>query len=310
MSDPVLDRLERVLVAERPRLVGVAYRITGSRVEAEDIVQEAWIRARRAGAEAIEKPEAWLTTVVSRLALDSLRSAHHRREAYVGPFLPEPVLTGPAAEAPATPPWGVDAGPDPADMAERAESLTFGFLRVLDTLAPVERVVFLLADVFDMPYGEIAEVVGRSSAACRQVASRARRRVRGARPGHAPPTEAVRVAGELIGALGRGDVDAVVSLLGDGVVLLSDGGADHRAARHPIVGRDRVARFLGWIVRRWTDVEVEGTTLNGEPGVVVRAAGERYLAIAIQVAEAQVTGVHIVVNPDKLAALDLDGPVG
>jgi RNA polymerase sigma-70 factor (ECF subfamily) len=308
-----MDALEQVLVAERPRLVGMAYRITGSRVEAEDIVQEAWLRARAAGAEVVERPAAWLTTVVSRLALDSLKSARRRRESYVGPYLPEPVRTPAgaspggvgAAVASATPEDGAE------DLVERAESLTFGFLRVLDALSPVERVVFLLADVFEVPYAEIAEVVGRSPEACRQVASRARRRVRAGRPARpaAGAEEARRVAGELIDALGAGDVARVVSLLGEDVVLVSDGGPDFRAARKPIDGAQRVGRFITSVVTRfYRGITPEPVTINGEPGLVLRADGRARFTMAIRVADGVVTDLHIVVNPDKLAAFDA-GPL-
>ena len=168
--------------AERPRLVGLAYRITGSVADADDVVQEAWMRFHRAGPETVERPAAWLTTVVARLALDQLKAAHHQREVYVGPWLPEPVASDPLSVA----------RPGPEEMAELAQSLTLGFLHVLETLSPVERVVFVLADVFDVPYKEIAEAVGRSPAACRQLASRARRRIREVAPRrYQPPNEEV-----------------------------------------------------------------------------------------------------------------------
>jgi RNA polymerase sigma factor (sigma-70 family) len=192
LDDPLLA----TMVAERPLLVGLAYRITGSRVEAEDIVQEAWLRARRTDSATIDNPAAWLTRVVARLALDHLRSARHRRESYVGPWLPEPVLGG-----------RNDAGTvdDPAVATELAESVTFGFLRVLETLGPLERVVFLMSDVFDVPFAEIARSVDRSPDACRQIASRARRRIREGTTRHAVPDDADRVVGELVAAVTSGD---------------------------------------------------------------------------------------------------------
>ena len=301
--------LERALVADRSRLVGVAYRITGSRVEAEDIVQEAWLRARTVDHAGVERPEAWLTTVVARLALDSLKSARRRRESYVGPYLPEPVRTPAGAS-----PGGVGAAvasaapaDDAEELVERAESLTFGFLRLLDALAPVERVVFLLADVFDVPYAEIAEVVSRSPEACRQVASRARRRVRAGRPARpaAEADEARRVAGELIDALGAGDIARIVALLGQDVVLVTDGGPNVRAARRPIAGPHRVSRFITWVFTRfYRGVTPEPVTINGEPGLVLRTDGRARFTMAIRVADGAVTDLHIVVNPDKLAAFD------
>jgi RNA polymerase sigma-70 factor (ECF subfamily) len=299
--------LAEVFAAERPRLVGLAYRITGSRLDAEDIVQDAWLRAEAVDWDHIENPAAWFNTVVSRLALDDLRSARRRRETYVGPWLPEPVLAVGSG----------GSGPDdPAAEAELAESLTFGFLRLLEDLAPIERVVFLLADVFDTPYREIAEVVEKSPEACRQIASRARRSVRADRPSrHDRPDTAARVATELFTALSAGDVGQVVSLLADDVVLVSDGGADYRAARRPVVGADKVARFLVNIARRGDNmglqgrVEIMAASVNGEPGIVMSRGGQLYLASAAHVVEGRVERIYFVTNWDKLAALQVSTPL-
>src|SRR5918997_1822843 len=241
---PDAERIERVLVAERPRLVGLAYRITGSRLDAEDVVQEAWERARRSDGRAVERPAAWLTTVVARLALDHLKAAQRRRETYVGPWLPEPVATGHSDEASARPAPAGDPREtsDPAELTELAESLTFGFLRLLEALSPVERVVFVLADVFGAPFPEIAAAVDRSPAACRQIASRARARVRDDGRRHQAPDDAPKVADDLVSALVLGDTDRVLALLAPDVVLVSDGGAGRRAARRPVVGPHRVGR--------------------------------------------------------------------
>ncbi len=296
------DPVGAALVAERPRLVGLAYRITGSRIDAEDIVQEAWLRARRTDPATIERPAAWLTTVVARLALDHLRSARHRRESYVGPWLPEPVL------APLT---AATSGDDPANAAELAESLTFGFLRVLETLTPVERVVFLLADVFETPFAEIARVIDRSPEASRQVASRARRRVRAGEVRHEVPDDAARVVVELLDALAAGDADRAIGLLAEDVVLVSDGGPRAHAARRPVVGRDRVGRFVVNLARRMVDAagRVEPALCNGEPGVVVHVGQRRLLAASVHVLDGEIAAVYVVVNPDKLAALDIAGPI-
>ncbi|MGH9112565.1 MAG: RNA polymerase sigma factor SigJ [Acidimicrobiales bacterium] len=290
------------LVAERPRLVGLAYRITGSRIDAEDIVQEAWLRARRIDPGTIERPAAWLTTVVARLALDHLRSARHRRETYVGPWLPEPILASVAAPAP---------GDDPARAAELAESLTFGFLRVLETLTPTERVVFLLADVFETPFPEIAQVIDRSPEATRQVASRARRRVRAGQVRRQAPDDAAQVVVELIDALAAGDADRAIALLAEDAVLVSDGGAHTHAARRPVVGRDRVSRFLLNLTRRLVDADmrVEPALCNGEPGAVIYQGEARYAAASAHVVDDEVAAIYLVVNPDKLAALDISGPI-
>jgi RNA polymerase sigma-70 factor, ECF subfamily len=296
------DPLLAALLAERPLLIGLAYRITGSRVEAEDIVQEAWLRARRTDGATIDNPPAWLTRVVARLALDHLRSARHRRESYVGPWLPEPVV-GTAINA-----ASVD---DPAAASELAESVTFGFLRMLETLAPLERVVYLMSDVFDVPFGEIGEAVDRSPEACRQISSRARRRIREGAPRHPVPDDADRVVGELLAALTAGDVDGVLSLLAEDAVLVSDGGPRAHAARRPVVGRERVARFLVNVSRRLASLHliIESAVVNGEAGVVVTEAGRRVATLTAHVYDGDIAALYIVVNPDKLAALDIADPM-
>jgi RNA polymerase sigma-70 factor (ECF subfamily) len=296
------DPLLATMVAERPLLVGLAYRITGSRVEAEDIVQEAWLRARRTDGAAIDNPAAWLTRVVARLALDHLRSARHRRESYVGPWLPEPVLRG-----------TIDSGSvdDPAVATELAESMTFGFLRVLEALGPLERVVFLMADVFDVPFAEIGRSVDRSPEACRQIASRARRRIREGTARHEVPDDADRMVGDLVAAVTSGDVEGVLSLLAEDAVLISDGGPQAYAARRPVVGRERVARLLVNISRRLAtvDLAVEPAVVNGEPGVVVSAGGRWVLTLTAHVHDGAITALYSVVNPDKLVALDIADPM-
>jgi RNA polymerase sigma-70 factor (ECF subfamily) len=294
--------LEGTFAQERARLVGLAYRITGSRLDAEDIVQEAWVRAQGVDWAGVDNAAAWLTTVVSRLALDELKSARRRRESYVGPWLPDPVQTtddGRTLIAQRQKPE------DPADAVELAESLTLGFLRLMEALDPVERVVFLLADVFDTPFGEIAAIVDRSPAACRQVASRARRRLREGRHRHDPPEEAERVMQALLFAVGVGDVDTVVSLLAEDVVLVSDGGAKARAARRPVHGPVKVARFLVNLARRLGPFSAEQALINDEPGVVFRVDGERFMAVAVHVSDGLACELHVVRNPDKLAALDV-----
>lgn len=288
---------------ERPRLVGLAYRILGSRIDAEDIVQEAWLRFERADPGTIDEPAAWLTTVVSRLALDQLRSARHRRESYVGPWLPDLVRTGEPA----------DVARDPQAAAELAESLTVGFLRVLEALGPVERVVFLLADVFDVPHAQIAEVVGRTPAATRQIASRARRRVRDERPGPAtgPPAAAdVEVVDAMVAALASGEVDRIVRLLADDAVVISDGGAGVRAARRPVLGAERAARFLANLANRGIKLlDHERTTVNNRPGAVLSWFGVTFCVVVFEVADGRITEVDILRNPAKLAAIELDGPL-
>jgi len=284
--------LDDAFAAERSRLVGLAYRITGSRAEADDIVQEAWLRWDASDRGAIEKPAAWLTTVTSRLALDRLRSAQHRREAYVGPWLPE----------------AATVEPGPADRAELAESLTVGFLAVLERLGPVERVVFLLADVFATPFDEIAATVGRSPEACCQLASRARRRVREGRPRFASTdADAWRVTNAFLQAVADGDLVAVTELLAPDVVGVSDGGADHRAARHPVLGPDRVARLVVNLTRRGLDlgVELDLREVNGQPAVIARIDGHVVLTAVTSVVDGRIERLWTLVNPEKTATLDL-----
>lgn len=307
MTDPsapdrLVSAVERALVEERPRLLGLAYRITGSRVDAEDVVQEAWERTCRADVGDVDRPSAWLTTVVSRLALDRLRAAQRRRENYVGPWLPEPVVA-------VREPSGVAA--DPAHLAELAESLTFGFLRVLESLTPVERVVFVLADVFAVPFGEIADVVERSPDACRQVASRARARVRDGRRTGAASVDAPEVADALAGALLAGDADRVVSLLAPDVVLVSDGGAEAHAARRPVVGPQRVGRMLLNLTSRAAELGVhfDRRMVNGQQAAVAVADGVPIVATVLTVVDGLVTEVDSVVNPAKLASLGLTDPI-
>ena len=288
MDDPAFE-------AERPRLLGIVYRMTGSYADAEDAVQDVWLRWRAAQLDGIviERPAAWLTTATSRVALDRLRSAQHRRETYVGPWLPEPVHAG-----------STDLR-DPGDMAVLADSLRLGFLVLLDRLDPVERVVFLMADVFAVPFAEIAATVDKTVEACRQIASRARRQLRADGPPPRATTALSRsVVEQFVGSLFGGDLERMIELSSDDLVLLSDGGPHHRAARHPIVGPDRVARFLRNIAGRANNVALEATTLNGDPAIVLRRPDRPTVAMVFEADDRVVRRVLIVVNPDKLVGLD------
>lgn len=287
---PTPSALE-VFEAERARLTGVAYRMTGSFADAEDVVQEAWVRFCRVELDGIDNPSAWLTTVVSRLSLDRLRVLSRRREEYVGPWLPEPVATGESA--------------DPAAAAELADSLTLGFLVLLDELGPTERVVFLLADVFGEPYVRIAEMVGRSEAACRQIASRARRRLR--RDPDAPvPRRADReLLDQLVHAVGRADAEAVAALLHPDVRLLSDGGPHRHSARRPVVGPFRVARLLCFLGKRTpADYVPAWRTLNGQDAFCMHVEGRAEFVLMADVLDEKVVAVRLLRNPDKLGHVD------
>lgn len=277
--------------AERRRLFDVAYRLLGSVADCEDVLQEAYLRWADQAGRSIDNPPAFLTTVVSRLALDRLRSARSRREQYVGPWLPEPVA--------------VSAGPD--DDVVLAESLTFGFLAVLERLGPVERAVFVLHDVFAVPFAEIAGIVERSEPNCRQIARRARERVRAEGPGRRSrptPSEQAGLIDAFLAAVVSGDVDRLEQLLAEDVVHVSDGGADHHAARRPVVGRHRVARlFVNLAKRAPQGAAVEMLTLNGEPSIMVTVEGRPFVTVTLRFAGGLVTDIWAVVNPDKIAHL-------
>lgn len=281
VDGPEADGFEQA----RPRLLGLAYRMLGTVADAEDAVQDAWLRWQAADQSAIDSPAAWLTTVTTRLCLDRIRATQRRREEYVGPWLPEPI----ALER------------SPEESAELSDSLTLGFLVLLDELRPVERAVFLLADVFGVPFSEIARSVDRSEAACRQIASRARRRVQGASPRRDVEADRAVIQGFLF-ALAVGDTEAAVARLAPDALLLSDGGPTRRAARRPVVGGSRVVRFMANLLKRYTQyMDVEPTSLNGEPALLVSVHGEVDNAILFEVEDGVVARIHVMRNPDKLS---------
>ena len=284
--------------ANRRRLFAVAYRMLGSVADAEEVVQEAWLRWDRADADTIDNPSGWLTTVTTRLAIDRLRSATHRREVYVGPWLPEPVVERSGA-------------PDPAGHAELAESLSMAFLTILERLNPVERAAFLLREVFGAGYDDIATAVDRSEAACRQIVHRARERVDPDRPARydADPADERRLLDGFLAATFDGDLDALRLVLHDDVVAWSDGGAERRAARHPILGAERVARFMTGIARNGpedgADLGIESVRVNGDPGFLVTIEDDVFMTMAFELTAAQdgavrIAAIRAVLNPRKL----------
>jgi RNA polymerase sigma-70 factor (ECF subfamily) len=296
----VMDRAA-TFQAERPRLIGLAYRMLGSLADAEDVVSEAWLRFDAAEPGAIDRPKAWLTTVTSRLAIDRGRAQQRRREDYVGPWLPEPVRT----DVPSVSPL---AGSDPAAHAELAESLTMGFLVVLDRLGPTERAVFLLADVFDEPYADIAAAVGKSPEACRQIASRARRKVRDERAAVTAADD--ELVTDLVTAIGLGDVQGLLDMLSDDVVLVSDGGRDRHAARRPVVGPERVARFLVNLAKRMPEGVLMGIEqVNAASALVIRAPTGAIVMTADGDALGRISAVRLMLNPDKVVSLDGADPL-
>jgi RNA polymerase sigma-70 factor (ECF subfamily) len=279
----------------RPRLFGIAYRMTGSVGDAEDACQDAWLRWQSVDHASVDNAEAYLVRTVTRLAIDRLRSAQHRRETYVGPYLPEPLVAD-------------DPAAQPETAAELADSLTFAFLVMLDELSPVERAVLLLHDVFGYTFDEVATMVDSSPAACRQLASRTRRKLDHERESLRRPDEAREheLVGQLLATIASGDIDEVVQLLAPDVVLLSDGGALRHAARRPVVGPDRVARLLVNLAKRvlTAEVEIRPVHVNGEPGLLFVAEGHPDNVLSFSFApDGRVRGLYSQLNPEKLRHL-------
>ena len=279
----------------RPYLFSVAYRMTGSASEAEDLVQESWVRYAEAGMPAVQSLRAYLTAVVSRLCLDYLRSARVRREDYVGPWLPEPVLTAEAV-----------AGP--AETVEQREAVSLAFLTLLERLAPEQRVVYVLREAFGLSYEEIAAGIGKTAAACRKMFSRAQRRIdSGKRRSIAPPDEHRALTERFLAALTTGDAAQVAALLAEDVVWTGDGGPAQLATRRPVIGADRVARGLAGFHRKVSPempLAFALADVNGAPAIVVRRAGEIERVVLLAVAGGRITAVSIILNPDKLRHLE------
>ena len=283
----------------RPRAFGIAYRMLGSVGDAEDVVQEALLRLHRAveSGERVEHPPAYLATVVTRLAIDELRSARARRETYVGEWLPEPVLTSEAQEA-----------DDPARQAEIADSLSLAFLVVLESLSPEQRAVFLLRDVFDYGYDEVARIVGKSEPAVRQLAVRARRHVEERKPRYAPSREERNeLASRFLAAAREGDVQGLEALLAEDVVLHGDGGGKAPAIARPLHGSRRVARtFAAWAraAAKFGVAEVRMVQVNGQPGaMVLDGDGNPVSVMAFDIRDGRIQSINSIVNPEKLRHL-------
>lgn len=278
-----------VFHAHRSRLFGVAYRVLGSVTDAEDVVQETWL-ATSTAATAVDDPTAYLTTAVGRRALNRLRDNARRRESYVGPWLPEPVSTEPR----------------PDEAAELADSMTMAMLVMLDTMSPLERVAFVLCEVFEVPAPEAAETLGRSPAAVRQLVSRARRRVREHR--QLPSRDRVahlRVGEVFARAVAEGNLEALLAVLAPDVEFVGDGGGVVRTALRPVVGADHVARLLLGLVRLTPEATVEARELNGMPGFVVTALNGERTAVSFETDAQTITRLWVVRHPDKLHGLDL-----
>jgi len=277
-----------VFEEHRSLLFTIAYEITGTVTDAEDVLQESYLRWSAVDTDPIGNQRAYLAKTVTRQALNSLRTTQRRREDYIGPWLPEPVVTL----------------PDIAEDAVLADSLSFAMLVVLESLTPDERAVFVLHEVFDFPYPEIAEATGKTPAAVRQLAHRAKEHVRARQPRFEVDAQRQKaVTDRFIAATLGGDVQALMDVLAPGAVLLSDGGGKVSAARRPVVGADHVARFLLGIAKKpIPDMRVEMSLLNGMPAVLIYSGDRIDLAIMVESSNDHVTGLYLVRNPDKLGA--------
>ena len=276
-------------VTHRRLLFTVAYEMLGSAADAEDVVQEAWLKWTGVDQATVRDPRAYLVRIVTRKALDQLRVLARRREDYVGPWLPEPLLTS----------------PDVAEDVELADSLSMAMLLVLETLTPTQRAVFVLREVFDFGYDELAEAVGKSPAAVRQIASRARERVAERRPRGTVSAAETRGALEALQrALVTGDLQDLVDLLAPDVVVLGDGGGIKQALPRPVVGADRVARLLAaGMATGWGSMTAELTQVNGWPALILRLDGQLDSVLSMRVEDGLVTGIYTVRNPEKLTGI-------
>ncbi|NJL55348.1 RNA polymerase sigma-70 factor [bacterium] len=277
--------MAEIFDAQHKRLFAIAYRMLGSVMDAEDIVQEAYLRWRDIDQTTVENPGAFLATMVTRLCIDHLRSARVQREEYIGPWLPEPL---------------VPHHTEPEESLKLAESLSMAFLVMLERLTPTERAVYLLREVFDYDYREIAAVVNKSEPACRQIVSRVKARMVEERP-RLPLTEAMPIVQQMVAAVRGGDVPGLMALLAPDVELTSDGGGKAKAATRPLYGRKLVATFLFVIHKNLPpDANVQIQSINGQPGVVVQHAGKVFTVGTLDITEEGVKSIRLVLNPDKL----------
>jgi RNA polymerase sigma-70 factor (ECF subfamily) len=285
---PAMDAEAHAFEAHRTALASIAYRMLGSASEAEDVVQEAWLRWQTTPHEEVRSARAYLSKVVTRLCLDRLKSARTRRETYVGPWLPEPVRTETEDEPLA-----------------RAESISLAFLVLLESLGPIERAVYLLHEVFDYGHAEVAEIVGRDEVACRQILHRARKALVARRPRFAPSKEAHhRMLGAFAAACASGSAVALEGLLAEEITSWGDGGGKAFAARRPLHGRHQVARaWVGVYRTAPPDAVVAVEEINGWPALVIRMGGKPAGVVSLETDGEQIFAIRSVVNPDKLARL-------
>ncbi|MFD9965223.1 RNA polymerase sigma factor SigJ [Amycolatopsis sp. NPDC058986] len=293
-GDPRLDPSLSAIMSERRQLINLAYRLLGSLADAEDVVQEAytrWYALSRQQQEAIASPGAWLMKVAGRICLDVLGSARARRESYVGEWIPEPL--------PDHREWS-EGRADPADRVTLDESVTMAFLVVLESMTPAERVAFVLHDVFRYPFAEVAEIVGRSPAACRQLASSARRRISASQAPAASVASRADIVREFKKAWEAKDIPALIGLLDPDATGIADGGGLVNAAPHPIVGAEQLARYLVTISGVFAGRTILERTVNGQPGLVIQQDGVTSAVIALGIADGRITHFWAVRNPEKL----------
>ncbi|MFQ6326105.1 RNA polymerase sigma-70 factor [Nocardia sp. CWNU-33] len=295
MSDHTTDPATETFVAYRNLLFTVAYEMLGSAADAEDVLQETWLRWVKVDLGQVSDQRAYLVRITTRQSLNRLRTMNRRKESYVGPWLPEPMLTA----------------PDASQEAELAESMSMALMLVLETLSPTERAVFVLREVFDIGYDEIAAAVDKTSAAVRQIAHRARQHVDARRPRSVVSPSQTRAALESFQrALETGNPQSLLDVLAPEVVLMSDGGGIKRAALRPVIGAEKVARYIiGGTGKFGATLTIDTTVVNGNPALLVHLDGELDGIMAIRVEDARITGLYYVRNPEKLTRIESETPL-
>jgi len=292
-SDRELDPMAEAFERHRRRLTGLAYRMLGSVAEAEDIVQEAYLRWHASDQTRVTEPRAFLSTIVTRLCLDQIKSARVRREHYVGPWLPEPVLDDETLNADSASDYALD--------------LSMHLMMALERLSPLERAAFLLHDVFDVDFSQVAQTLGRTEPACRQLAARAREHVKESRPRFSVAPEAgAKLAEAFLIAARSGDAESLTRLLADDAVLSTDGGGKRTAALRPILGRDKISRFFIGIARKFPDrasYAITPARVNGLPGFLVTEPDGSLHTMSFDIRDQNIAAIYIVRNPDKLRHL-------
>lgn len=280
-----LDQATKEFLAARPRLFGIAYRVLGSAVEAEDILQETWLRWQNTDRVTVREPVAFLTTITTRLAINFAQSARVRRESYVGPWLPEPV----------------DTSPDPQVGAERAEALELAVLFLLEKLNPVERAAYVLREAFDYPYHQVADILETSEANSRQLVSRARKHLSSERRERVDPAEHKRLLEVFLAAARTGELAVLENVLAADVVSYTDGGGMRGASRIPVVGRPHVSKYLvAFAPRFWPPMDMRWVEANGRPAVLVSADGNAVALLSVDASAEGIDRIMWVMNPAKL----------